>query len=88
MSITVPGFRALTDRAVAIAGELCGGRLVAMLEGGYSLLHLPLANLAILEGLAGMAPSFTHDPVGVDVPRATREVERAAVAAAEQAQLR
>ena len=88
MSITVPGFRAPADRAVAIAGELCGGRLVAMLEGGYSLLHLPLANLAILEGLAGMPPSFTSDPVGVDVPQALRDVERAAVAAAEQAQPR
>ena len=82
MSLTVPGFRALADRAVALAAELCGGRLVAMLEGGYSLLHLPLANLAILEGLAGVAPSFAHDPVGVDVPRALRDVERAAVAAA------
>ena len=84
MSLTVPGFRALADRAVALAGELCGGRLVAMLEGGYSLLHLPLANLAILEGLAGVAPSFARDPVGVDVPLALRDVERAAVAAAER----
>ncbi len=85
MSITVPGFRALADRAVALAGDLCDGRLVAMLEGGYSLLHLPLANLAILEGLAGVEPSFAHDPVGVDVPLALRDVERAAVAAAERA---
>jgi len=84
MSLTVPGFRALTDRAVALAGELCGGRLVAMLEGGYSLLHLPLANLAILEGLAGVAPTFERDPVGVDVPLALRDVEWAAVAAAER----
>jgi len=86
MSITVPGFRALIDRAVALAGELCGGRLVAMLEGGYSLLHLPLANHAILEGLAGLAPTFTSDPVGVDVPIALRDVERAAVADAERTQ--
>jgi acetoin utilization deacetylase AcuC-like enzyme len=84
MSLTVPGFRALADRAVALAGELCGGRLVAMLEGGYSLLHVPLANLAILEGLAGAPPSFTRDPVGVDVPAALRDVEREAVAAAER----
>ena len=82
MSITVPGFRALTDRAVALAGELCGGRLVAALEGGYSLLHLPLANLAILEGLAGLPASFPDDPVGADAPRALRDVERAAVDAA------
>jgi acetoin utilization deacetylase AcuC-like enzyme len=84
MSLTVPGFRALADRAVGLAGELCGGRLVAALEGGYSLLHVPLANLAILEGLAGVAPSFASDPVGVDVPVALRDVERAAVAAAER----
>jgi acetoin utilization deacetylase AcuC-like enzyme len=87
MSITVPGFRALADRAVALAGAVCGGRVVAMLEGGYSLLHLPLANLAILEGLAGVAPSFAVDPVGVDVPTALRDVERDAVAAAERAHL-
>jgi acetoin utilization deacetylase AcuC-like enzyme len=88
MSITVPGFRALTDRAVTLAGELCDGRLVAMLEGGYSLLHLPLANHAILEGLAGLEPTFTSDPVGVDAPVALRDIERSAVAAAEQAHLR
>jgi acetoin utilization deacetylase AcuC-like enzyme len=88
MSLTVPGFRELADRAVALAGELCGGRLVATLEGGYSLLHVPLANLAILEGFAGAAPSFPRDPVGVDVPPALRDVEAAAVAAAERVHVR
>jgi acetoin utilization deacetylase AcuC-like enzyme len=87
MSITVPGYRALIDRAVALAAEVCDGRVVAMLEGGYSLLHLPLANLAILEGLAGLPPTFAHDPVGVDAPATLRDVEWAAVAAAEQAHL-
>ena len=57
MSVNVAGFRALTDRVVALADELCGGRLVAALEGGYSLMHLPLGNLAILEGLAGLPPA-------------------------------
>jgi acetoin utilization deacetylase AcuC-like enzyme len=79
MSITVPGFRALADRAVALADEVCDGRLVATLEGGYSLLHLPFANLAILEGLAGLPPSFRVDPVGADVPRELRDFERAAI---------
>jgi len=87
MSVTVPGFRALADRAVALAGELCAGRLVATLEGGYSLLHLPFANLAILEGFAGLPPTFAEDPVGADVPRGLRDVEWAAVAAAERAHL-
>jgi acetoin utilization deacetylase AcuC-like enzyme len=82
MSITVPGYRALTDRAVALAAEVCGGRLVVMLEGGYSLMHVPLANHAILEGLAGLPATFTTDPIGVDAPTALRDVERTAVAAA------
>jgi acetoin utilization deacetylase AcuC-like enzyme len=87
MLVTVPGFRALTDRAVALAAEVCDGRLVAALEGGYSLLHLPLANLAILEGLAGLPASFPQDPVGVDAPKPLRESEREAVAAAVAAHL-
>jgi acetoin utilization deacetylase AcuC-like enzyme len=82
MAVTVPGFRAWTERAVALAQECCGGRLVAFLEGGYSLRHLPAANLAILEVLAGRPPSFEGDPVGCDVPEGLREVERAAVEAA------
>ena len=87
MALTTPGYRALTDRAVALADEVCGGRLVATLEGGYSLLHLPFANLAILEGLAALPPTFPRDPIGADVPSALRDVEWAAVAAAEQAHM-
>ena len=73
MAVTVPGFRDWTERAVALAEECCGGRLVAFLEGGYSLRHLPAANLAILEALAGLPPSFEGDPVGCDVPEGLRE---------------
>jgi acetoin utilization deacetylase AcuC-like enzyme len=87
MSVTVPGYRALADRAVDLAGEVCDGRLVALLEGGYSAFDLPLANLAILEGLAGLPASFEEDPLGVDVPDGLRAVERDAVAAAERAHL-
>jgi acetoin utilization deacetylase AcuC-like enzyme len=82
MAVTVPGFRDWTERAMALADECCGGRLVAFLEGGYSLRHLPAANLAILETLARLPPSFEGDPVGCDVPTGLRDVERAAVDAA------
>jgi acetoin utilization deacetylase AcuC-like enzyme len=87
MAVTTTGFRALTDRALALADELCGGRMVANLEGGYSLHHLPLANLAILEGLLGVPPRFDVDPIGCDVPETLRDEVRAAVAAAERAHL-
>jgi acetoin utilization deacetylase AcuC-like enzyme len=82
MAVTVPGFREWAERAVALAEECCGGRLVAFLEGGYSLRHLPAANLAILEALAGLPPSFEGDPVGCDVPEGLRDIERAAIEAA------
>jgi len=82
MALTTPGYRALTERALALADELCGGRLVAALEGGYSLQHLPLANLAILEGLLGIEPAFAVDPIGCDVPLDLRDEVRAAVEAA------
>ncbi len=82
MSVTTSGFREWTDRAVELADDCCGGRVVAFLEGGYSLRHLPAANLAILEGLAGLPTSFPEDPVGCDIPRGLRDVEIAAVEAA------
>jgi acetoin utilization deacetylase AcuC-like enzyme len=82
MSVTTSGFREWTDRVVELADECCGGRVVAFLEGGYSLRHLPAANLAILEGLAGLPTSFPEDPVGCDLPRGLRDVEIAAVEAA------
>ena len=85
MSVTTEGFRSLTDRALAQARALCEGRLVAALEGGYSLEHAPFCNLAVVEALAGLDPALSGDPIELDVPRRLREFERAAVAAAASA---
>jgi acetoin utilization deacetylase AcuC-like enzyme len=87
MAVTLPAFRALADRVVALAGDCCGGRLVAFLEGGYSLQHTPLANLAILEGLAGLPGSFTHDWVATDVPVGVSDAVRAAIRGAARVHL-
>jgi acetoin utilization deacetylase AcuC-like enzyme len=46
-------FRAMTERVVALADELCGGRLVVVHEGGYAEAYVPFCGLAILEALAG-----------------------------------
>ena len=79
MSVTSEGFRDLTGRAMALAEELCGGRLVVALEGGYSLEQLPFCNLAIAEELAGLEPAFSDDPLELDIPRGLRDFEREAI---------
>jgi acetoin utilization deacetylase AcuC-like enzyme len=49
-------------RLKAVAGELCGGRIVAVHEGGYSEVYVPFcANAAIAE-LAGVV-SPVEDPI-------------------------
>jgi acetoin utilization deacetylase AcuC-like enzyme len=88
MSVTTEGFRALAAGVCEVAEEVCDGRLVAYQEGGYSLDHLPLCTLAIVEALAGLEPSFAADPIELDVPTSLRDFERAAVDAAAAAQAR
>jgi acetoin utilization deacetylase AcuC-like enzyme len=82
MSVTAEGFRGMAERTRALAAELCDGRLVATQEGGYSLDHLPLCTLAVVEGIAGLEPSFTEDPLEMDVPSELGPAERAAIEAA------
>ena len=84
MSVTTEGFRALAQRAKECAGD-SQGRLVVVLEGGYSLDHLPFCNLAIVETLCGATPAFAEDPLELDVPRGLRDFERLAIARAERA---
>jgi acetoin utilization deacetylase AcuC-like enzyme len=54
MQATSATFAALTGRVMAAADAHCGGRLVAMHEGGYSEAAVPFCGLAIVETLAGV----------------------------------
>lgn len=56
MRVTAEGFRQWGDRLRELANEVCGGRLLAVLEGGYDLANLPLLVESHLEGLAGGRP--------------------------------
>ena len=88
MSVTTEGFRSMARETKRLAEELCGGRIVALLEGGYSLDHLPLCNLAVVEALAGLAPSWERDPIEIDVPlRLGEDTKRAVDWAASAARL-
>jgi acetoin utilization deacetylase AcuC-like enzyme len=79
MSMTTEGFRAMTRRAVAVADEVCDGRLLAVQEGGYSIDHMPFCVLAVIEELAGLNPRFLVDPLELDVPDTLRDWEIRAV---------
>jgi acetoin utilization deacetylase AcuC-like enzyme len=48
------GYRELTRKLMAVADELCGGRLVFMHEGGYSRWTVPFYGLAVMEELSGI----------------------------------
>jgi acetoin utilization deacetylase AcuC-like enzyme len=57
-------FAAMAASVVAVAEQLCDGRLVAVHEGGYSPAHVPFCGLAVIEQLSGI-------PSGIDDPFAT-----------------
>jgi acetoin utilization deacetylase AcuC-like enzyme len=53
MRVTVAGFEKLTASLVAVAQETCGGRVVAMVEGGYDLTGLGECLRAAIRALNG-----------------------------------
>ena len=61
MLVTMGGFRALASQMRDLAEELCGGRLVGVQEGGYSVSHTPFCTLGVVEGIAGIS-SGIDDP--------------------------
>lgn len=62
MLVTTPGFFALTRTLVKLSEELCQGRLVLTLEGGYGLNGLAYGVVASLAAMLG--DETVADPVG------------------------
>lgn len=63
MQLSVTGYAALVDELLALADELCHGRLVCVLEGGYNLDVLSHAVLTTLRALSGDERGVS-DPFG------------------------
>lgn len=61
MAMSADGFRQMAARVAAAADELCGGRLVACHEGGYSQGYAPICAWAVIEGLSGVRTEL-EDP--------------------------
>jgi len=49
--VTSEGYRKMTDVLMAVADEVCDGKLVAIHEGGYSTSYVPFCGAAVIEGL-------------------------------------
>ncbi len=63
LALTARGYGELMRRAVNLSKDLCKGRLVAVLEGGYSVeAALPYTNLAIIAAMAGKDISHIREP--------------------------
>lgn len=70
LRLSVAGYAWLTERVLEAARELCGGRLVLSLEGGYDL---PALGGCVAAGLRVMAGEEAEDPLG-PAPGADPEV--------------
>ncbi|MBX5490517.1 MAG: histone deacetylase [Chloroflexi bacterium] len=82
MRLTVEGYAALVDCLCALAAELCAGRLVMMLEGGYNLDAIAAAAVASAQVLADQPP--VGDPYGQPPPHPLSPRAEQVLAAARQ----
>ena len=69
MQLPAAAFGAMTERLLDVTGRLCGGRLVASHEGGYSAGHVPFCGLSVIEALSGLSAGI-DDPFAylADIP--------------------
>ena len=81
MAMSADGFRRMASRVADLADELCGSRLAALHEGGYSEGYAPVCTWAVVEGLCDIRTGH-EDPyaswLGEVDPN--REIGRAAAA--------
>jgi acetoin utilization deacetylase AcuC-like enzyme len=64
MEMTAQGYAAMTSQLVALAEEICEGKIMMTLEGGYDLEGLSSSFVATLEAMAGAGASSRFDPGG------------------------
>lgn len=62
MTATVAGYHEMTSILKSVADDICDGRLIALMEGGYSNYYAPYCTAAILEALLESPTAFVEDP--------------------------
>jgi acetoin utilization deacetylase AcuC-like enzyme len=54
--VTSEGYRGMTRKVMALASEVCEGKIAMSHEGGYSPIYVPFCGLAVMEELSGAQP--------------------------------
>ena len=61
MNVTAAGYRAMTAIVRSLAQELCGGRVLFVLEGGYAASSLLEGTRAVIEVMSSQRPAQAHE---------------------------
>jgi len=77
MNLSLAGFAAISARLVRAADDLCGGRIVAVLEGGYNLEGVSGGVVSLVAAMEGRAPSHPEVVAGVEAPEFLASAESA-----------
>ncbi len=75
LSLLSSSYLKIFSRLLTLASELCTERLVAVLEGGYSLNYLGRLTVSVIAKMAGIPYAFQDEGPPVDL-RARREAEK------------
>ncbi len=79
MKVTVDGFRRLASEVCAIADEVCGGRVVCVLEGGYDLAGLGASVAGVFESLVAEPGAYTSSQAAAEPNAMARQAIETAV---------
>jgi acetoin utilization deacetylase AcuC-like enzyme len=80
--VTSNGFAELTATLLAVAAEVCDGRVVFSHEAGYNPAHVPFCALAVLSTLAGSTmpvPDPFHPLLSAMAGQELQPVQQAAI---------
>jgi acetoin utilization deacetylase AcuC-like enzyme len=77
MAVSEPGFAALTDVCLELAGGAAGGRAVLVLEGGYDVGALGRSVAAVVSRLLGEAASIDMPPAAAELETVMRRARAA-----------
>lgn len=76
LNLTARGYSQMMDIAVDTASRLCGGKIIAIMGGGYGIEGgLPYTNLAVIASLSGLDTSHIREPGNYQLPDTNKYVD-------------